>query len=535
MRDFVSTSKNHYNNMKTGKFIHTILLALSAIFTSCEYDYDMPDMSGVKYRYNISELSDEMSDKLIDEVESTGRPMERLGSALTPIIIEKDAAGKILYQGEPRGIVNDETKTLEVAYKCEAPLPPELTINQPRLRYDMGYFKFNKSFPVEISPKGMIIRITNDDKFTADLTMGCRIYSIENQLIKTMMDDAESIGYEVKNLEYTIEELNSNGETANIVKSSSISSLHFASADSVVSAKISATVIATPKSTYDYPSIPIFTYVFTKPFPLDAFHITDIKLSSSQAYTKENDTSVMGSIYTVRNNIMKQMSDDINATGHEYEGIEYVMTEKDQDGKVLRIVQKTSNDELNDAIISEVGAASVEITAKAYGITSEEHAPTWIYEYTFNPVKLDPLQPTSIELSEALGYTRTPNASLPTVYTLDNEMKSKIAEDLEAAGHDWFGIDFVDYDITEKDAMGNMLRTTHIKDSEIAYGDGLTSVPRATSVEITINAYGRQGAYDKVLVYRYKFPAFALTPLQTNAIILSETMDYIREDIMPTS
>ena len=186
--------------MKTGKFIHTILLALSAIFTSCEYDYDMPDMSGVKYRYNISELSDEMSDKLIDEVESTGRPMERLGSALTPIIIEKDAAGKILYQGEPRGIVNDETKTLEVAYKCEAPLPPELTINQPRLRYDMGYFKFNKSFPVEISPKGMIIRITNDDKFTANLTMGCRIYSIENQLIKTMMDDAESIGYEVKNL-----------------------------------------------------------------------------------------------------------------------------------------------------------------------------------------------------------------------------------------------------------------------------------------------------------------------------------------------
>lgn len=521
--------------MKTGKLIHTVFLALSAIFTSCEYDYDMPDMSGVKYRYNISELSDEMSDKLIDEVAATGRPMERLGATLTPIIIEKDATGKILYQGEPRGTVNAETKTLELAYKCEAPLPSELTINQSRLRYDMGYFKFNKSFPVEISPKGMIISITNDDEFTADLTMGCRIYSIENQLIKTMMDDAESIGYEIKNLEYTIEELNSNGEVANIVKPSSISSLHFASADSVENAKISVTAFASPKFVYDYPSVPIFTYVFTKPFPLDAFHITDIKLTSDQAYTKESDTSVMGAIYTVKNNIGSQIFDDIDAAGYEYESTEYVMTEKDQNGNVLRIVRETSNNKLNDGIISEVGANSVEITVKTYGTTSEEQTPTWIYEYTFNPVKLDPLQPTNIELSEALGYTRTSNASLPTIYTLDNEMKSKIADELEAAGHDWFGIDFVDYDITEKDAMGNILRTAHIKDSEIAYGDGQTSAPGATSVEITINAYGRQGAYDKVLVYKYKFPAFALTPLQTNAIILSETMDYIREDIMPTS
>ena len=35
--------------MRKTFFINTIVIALLAVFTSCEYEYDMPDMSDVEF------------------------------------------------------------------------------------------------------------------------------------------------------------------------------------------------------------------------------------------------------------------------------------------------------------------------------------------------------------------------------------------------------------------------------------------------------------------------------------------------------
>ena len=155
--------------MRKTFFINTIVIALLAVFTSCEYEYDMPDMSDVEFEYRVDELPAGLKAELVSKIEATGRPMEALTAKFTPVITEKDAAGNIVYQGEARNVVNKNAKTIELAYRCEARLPSSIDMAFSSGYYGMGLFKFSKSFPVELSPRGMNIGVQRGDEYTADL------------------------------------------------------------------------------------------------------------------------------------------------------------------------------------------------------------------------------------------------------------------------------------------------------------------------------------------------------------------------------
>lgn len=509
--------------MRKTFFINTIVIALLAVFTSCEYEYDMPDMSDVEFEYRVDELPAGLKAELVSKIEATGRPMEALTAKFTPVITEKDAAGNIVYQGEARNVVNKNAKTIELAYRCEARLPSSIDMAFSSGYYGMGLFKFSKSFPVELSPRGMNIGVQMGDEYTADLETGCSVYSVKNSFYDVIDKDFDAIGYDWTDISYTIEERNADGKVIDTLTPSSLSYC-FASADSAKSVTISMTVTGRPASSYTQ-TMPVYTYTFTKKFALDVFSITEIELTPDLECTrKDPDTSSMSSIYTVESDMGAQITTDIEGTGYEMYGVEYEIVEKDKGGNVLRTRSDISTP--YGSVVSEAGAASVEITIKAYGSAPGKYSKTLIYEYKFTPVKLDPLKPVDIVLSEVLGYNRVTAdlSQISRVYSVTNKFTTVIS-DVEAAGYEYYG---VEYTFTEKDERGNVLKS--YTDISTPYGQ-VASEPGAASVEITVKAYGLpEGSYSRVLVYTYKFAPFRLTPLQPTPIVLSENVGYTREN-----
>lgn len=516
--------------MKRKNILGTALLAVTALLASCQYEYDMPDMSGVKYHYSVDSLPQDLEEELLRKTEETGRPMETFGARMAPVVREKDAQGNVLYEGPARGTVDDRAQTVQLGYRCEARLPEDLTIAD-RLSdtyYGMSCFWFERSYPVEISPAGMRLRVKSSDTYTADLAAGSAIYAVSNQFGQVIFADVEAAGYESPSVAYTFEERDAQGNVVNTVEPSSIGHYHFASEAGARSVTISLTVMAQPP--HDYRSEKLFTYTFTKPFALNVFKVNEIVLSPDLAYTR----SSKGAIYAVKNSMKSQLAADIEAAGYDWLGIDYAditVTERNDAGMAVKSYLLEDDYTAENTRMAAKGATSVEVTVQAYGRAPGESGRTLLFEYRFSPVKLDMQRTTVIELTEDGNYTRTtPDASkLASVYTFANGMKDVVQRDLEREGYEWYGIEYVDYTITEKNSAGRAVKRYDLADGVRLPDEPTSSAKGATSVEVEMHTYGRDAETgERTHVYTYTFAPIALDPFAVTNIVLSTNLKYTR-------
>lgn len=516
--------------MKRKHIIGAVLLVVPALLASCEYEYDMPDMSGVKYHYSVDSLPQELEEELIRKTEETGRPMETFGARMAPVVREKDAQGNVLYEGPARGTVDDRAQSVQLGYRCEAHLPENLIIADrlSNTYYGMSYFWFDRSYPVEISPSGMRLRVKSTDTYTADLAAGSAVYSVSNQFGQVIFADVEAAGYEYSNIAYTFEERDAQGNVVNTIEPSSIGHYHFVSEAEAKSVTVSLTVMAQPP--HDYHSEELFTYTFTKPFSLNVFKVNSFVLSADLAYTRSSE----GALYAVTNSMKSKIADDIEAAGYDWMGIDYAdifVTERDDAGNAVNTFLLEDNYTSEDTRMAAKGATSVEVTVQAYGRASGESGRTLLFEYRFSPVKLDMQRTTVIDLAEDGNYTRTmPDAAkLPSVYTFANGMKDVVQSDLEREGYEWYGIEYVDYTITEKNASGRAVRRYDLADGVRLPDELITSAKGATSVEVEMHTYGKDAETgSRTHVYTYTFDPVAVSPEAVTNIVLSTNLNYTR-------
>lgn len=77
---------------------------------SCTYDYQYPDYTGAKYRYKVADISSEVKQQLLPIAMECGVTLQYASEQWRIVVTEKDAAGNILYQGEPRDRTDNNTK-----------------------------------------------------------------------------------------------------------------------------------------------------------------------------------------------------------------------------------------------------------------------------------------------------------------------------------------------------------------------------------------------------------------------------------------
>ena len=516
--------------MKRKHIIGAVLLVVPALLASCEYEYDMPDMSGVEYHYTVDSLPQGLEEELIRKTEETGRPMETFGARMAPVVREKDAQGNVLYEGPARGTVDERAQTIQLGYQCEARLPEDLTIAD-RLSdtyYGMSCFWFDRSYPVEISPAGMRLRVKSTDAYTADLAAGSAVYSVSNEFATVILADVEAAGYESPSVAYTFEERDAQGHVVRTIEPSSIGHYHFAGDAAARSVAISLTVMAKPPHVYRWEEL--FTYTFTKPFALNVFKVNNFVLSPDLAYTRTSE----GALYTVKNSMKSKLTSDIEAAGYDWMGIDYAditVTERNDAGVAVKSYLLEDDLTAESSHMAAKGATSVEVTLQAYGRMPGESGRTLLFEYRFSPVKLDMQRTTVVDLTEDGSYTRSvPDASkLASVYTFANGMKDVVQRDLEREGYEWYGIEYVDYTIFEKNAAGRTVKRYDLADGVRLPDERTASAKGAASVEVEMHTYGKDAETGgRTHVYTYTFEPVAISPEVVTDIVLSTQLKYTR-------
>lgn len=168
------------------KYSHIIILALSLVFCSCSYEYEMPDYSNAVTSYEKAQLEKGIENKIREEYSQNGIEVINI-DIKEEHAIEKDANGNIIYDGEARGRVSIYSKSLDLSYTVKHRVKP----TGGHYQDVVGYYQ--RSFNIDVSPFDVKAIVTNDM-----LTYIPYFYSVSrNKFVSTIIDKAQALNFEM--------------------------------------------------------------------------------------------------------------------------------------------------------------------------------------------------------------------------------------------------------------------------------------------------------------------------------------------------
>lgn len=384
--------------MKARNIIRLIIIIAASALTSCTYDYDRPDIPNMSAAYELEGLPYDLQDEIGEKLKEAGSEVYMRGDVkYEPVVFEKDQAGKILYQGEPRNTSAKGTAKVEVEYKAVgyvSGVPQEVTL---------GYVKFSKSFAISVSPVVTEISFKKGDTFTIDTSSGSRGYYLTNNFSDVIEQDVAAIGYESPSTRYIVEELDSKGRVLEKFEEENFYGYTNIATDSATAVRVTIKVSGWASGAYGSRA-DLFTYTFS-PVTLNPLVLNEIVLSKSLEYTRTGpDYASMQSYYSVTDKFTKYKQ-DLKDAGYTYYGRQYDITEKDKNGKVLKKITNTYMSYSPSA--SAAGATSIDVDIIVTGYIQSPYDYKKVYKYTFSDIAISPKKVANITLTDDMPYTRT--------------------------------------------------------------------------------------------------------------------------------
>lgn len=348
------------------KRIKIILLSIfSCIFSSCEYDYIMPDYSKASPLYLIEELPTDVKSAWRELAVDYGLNLSVAQEKWEFLVCEKDEKGNILYEGRPREKADHFARSLEVSVRCLGRLKTYIDEY-----YEICRFKILNNYQLEVSPVPCIVSITKDDNYIIDEGIeNVYLYNITygSDITQLIIDEVESLGYSVSNTNILVTEKDKNGKVLYQGTEKLEGEEMSLSETGAQTLDVSIEIYGWPKGIYDE-KVKIGILKFDKSFKLkdinnktlmlteEMSHSFDILLPDSER--RYNYKITYGHGIT---SLIIQLAED---NGYEIADNKVVIIEKDGQGNTIYKGYKPIGDQM---LYSHLGAQTLEICIELYG------------------------------------------------------------------------------------------------------------------------------------------------------------------------
>ena len=476
------------------KKILELIFAICAMMaiSSCTYDYHFPDYTGARSKYTVTDLSSEVRQQLLPIAMESGVTLQYSSEKWRTLVTEKDAAGNILYQGEPRDRTDSKTKVLMVSYICSCRLQ-----SFDWKYYDICRFDFEKQYPIEITPIPISVAISPSDKYTVT-KYPVYIYNIDRNL--PVIEKVNSYGYTFADAIMTITEKDENGDV--------IQSFEHRTIDGEIVTDTAKTIdveIALYGYTPDYEKVYVGSYIFKEITLVD---IDDTTLTLTEDMKHEFvENSNRPYSYNIDENLAIKK---VNSYGYTFADAIMTITEKDENGNVIRSFEHRTIDGM-----IYTTAKTIDVEIALYGMTHDYYR-VYVGSYFFKDINLENINNTTLILTEDMEHEFVGNVDITYSYNIDRSLLPTI-EKIYSYG---YTVADVNMAITEKDENGNVIRSFEHRTI-----DGMIYTT-AKTIDVEIALYGYTPDYEKVYVGSYIFRNISLEEINGTTLTLTEGMEH---------
>ena len=485
------------------KKILELMMAICAIMaiSSCTYDYQFPDYTGAKYRYSVADISPEVIEQLLPIAMENGLTLQYSSEKWRTIVTEKDAAGNIIYQGEPRDKVDNNTKILQVSYVCSCRL-----ISNDWNYYDICRFDFEKQFPIGDTPLPVYVSITTKNKYSV-VKYPIHTYNIDRSGVP-VAEKIHSFGYTLLDVKTIITEKDENGDTIRSFEHSVVDGMIMTTDAKTIDVEIP--LYGQPQNYTE--KVYVGSYFF-KNISLEEINGTTLTLTEDMEHEFVENPD-MPYTYNVDRSQLPTI-EKINSYGYTVADVTMTITEKDGNGNIVKIF----NHRTIDGIIFTDKAKTIDVEIALYGYTSN-YEKVYVGSYIFKNISLEEINGTTLTLTEDMEYefVKIKNEDRPYSYNIDRSQL--IAEGLIKYYYGYTDA-YVNIIITEKDENGNIIRTFNHRTN-----DGMIYTDKAKTIDVEIALYGYTSSYEKVYVGSYFFRNISLEEIYGTTLTLTEDMEY---------
>ena len=372
------------------KYSHIIILALSLVFCSCSYEYEMPDYSNAVTFYGKTEMEKGIENKIREEFSKYGINAIKI-DIQEEHAIEKEANGNILYDGDARGRVNIRSKTLDLSYAVNHEVKCGGGKYQPVIAY------YQRAFKIEVSPFDVMASVSNEM-----FQIPYRVYMVTRQqsFNKMIIDKAQELSYEFADVITYVSERDN--ERTDLLRYKCDSS------DGMIATQIGAESIVVDIEIYGWPKDEyrvyydkkqkIGTYIYK--FTLDEIsNIFDITAETQYDFIEEQRT-----FYNVKNSL--PMVSKANELGFEFSSWKLFVIEKDSDGNVLTRFEHESKD---GKIEAQEDAKSIDVEVEIFGWPKEDGRVNYnkkqkIGTFVIKDIMLSEIKNSTLDLTDDMQY-----------------------------------------------------------------------------------------------------------------------------------
>lgn len=470
---------------------------------SCTYDYQFPDYTAsdnteAKYRYTVADISSEVTQQLLPIAMECGATLQYASEQWRIVVTEKDAAGNILYQGEPRDRADNNTKFLEISYICSC-----------RLRdtdwnyYDICRFDFEKKYSIGDNPLPIWVSVSPGDKYTVK-KYPIYVYNIDISSLN-IADKMHSLGCTLLNVGFYITEKDENGNT--------IRSFGYREVDGMI-ITINAKTIDVEISLYGQPQNSTMTdylgsYYFNN-ISLEDIDGTTLALTEDMEYEFKETPDIPYYCYSIDYNL--PIIEKVQSYGYTMGNGTITITEKDENNNKIREFEYQT---INGMIYSTIGAKIIDVEVSVYGFDEFYHK-IYVGSYIFKDIKLEDINGTTLTLTEDMEHEFVENEKMPYSYNINRD-DLPVVEKINSYGYSVADVNMI---ITEKDGNGNDIRVFEHRTI-----DGMIST-EAKTIDVEIALYGYTSNYDKVYIGSYIFKDIHLAKINGTTLTLTEDMEH---------
>lgn len=366
---------------------------------SCTYDYQFPDYTAldnteVKYRYTVADISSEVKQQLLPIAMECGVTLQYASEQWRIVVTEKDAAGNILYQGEPRDRTDNNTKFLEISYICSCRLQ-----DADWTYYDICRFDFEKKYSIGDTPLPIFLSVSPGDKYTVT-KYPIYVYNIDRGGLN-VIEKIHSLGYTLLDVKTIITEKDENGDTIRSFEHRMVDGMIITTVAKTIDVEIP--LYGQPQNSAE--KVYVGSYFF-RGISLEEINGTTLTLTEDMEYEFVGNENMTYFYNIDRNNLSVMVIEKINSYGYTVADVNMIITEKDGNGNKIREFEHRTIDGM---ISTEAKTIDVEIAL--YGYTSN-YDKVYIGSYIFKDIHLAKINGTTLTLTEDMEHEFVENPDL---------------------------------------------------------------------------------------------------------------------------
>lgn len=481
----------------------TIILFLVNAVLSCSYDYNMPDYPTEPLEYEVTIPNGNVIKQIIEDIKKYDLDLTSSDINLRPIVKEIDDLGNVVYEGEPRNVIDKKAKTIEISYLCSCKL-------QCGADYDICQIDYHRQFELFFSPTPCVVTINENDDYSLILAEEIPVsYNVDNNL--NTFEKANELGCNITNIQMIVTEKDDDG---NIICSFEHQSKNgnIITLGKTIDVEIALFGKKNNSSTKEY----VGSYYFKD------IEVEDIKGTTLSLTEKIQHKFIKSYSYNIDSDVPS--IEKVTSYGYNLLGIQTIITEKESDGSVI----KTFEHRVIDGEIKTRLSEYIDVEIALYGQPTNSAGKVYVGSYIFKDIKLEGIDGTTLVLTENMNHEFIENPDMPYYYNIDRNLP--VIEKINSYG---YTVADVTTSITEKDENGKAIRTFGHR----AIDGMIYSMVGAKTIDVEVSLYGFNENNDKIYVGSYIFKDIKLEDINGTTLTLTEDMEheFVENEKMPYS